>query len=368
MKIEDITMELLQIPFRCGFQHASAERDRTEAVLVRARGTNGLIGLGEGCPRRYVTGESIKTCLEFFESHRGEFCSMNSLAALEDWIRNNTAIIDRNPAAFCAVELALLDLYAASAGISREELLGVPKLRAHFEYSAILGTQNSKLFGAMLDAYLKLGMNDFKVKLFGNRDIDAVNLGILATGLDVPRRVRFDANNAWQDADEVLSYLADLPVKGFAIEEPVSAGNFRAMGAIARHGGMQIILDESFLKMEDFDRLEECPDSWIINLRVSKLGGLIRSLGVARRAEQLGIPIIVGAQVGETAILTRAGMTLAMDCPVDMRVAQEGAFGTWLLEWDVETPSVRFGVGGVLDATGLPATHRRLRDNSRVGQ
>ena len=87
---------------------------------------------------------------------------------------------------------------------------------------------------------------------------------------------------------------------------------------------------------------------WIANIRVSKMGGLLRSLDVVAAARQAGLGIIVGAQVGETSLLTRAALTVAQAAGPAL-VAQEGAFGTHLLQRDVCDPPVMFGAGGVLD-------------------
>jgi hypothetical protein len=84
------------------------------------------------------------------------------------------------------------------------------------------------------------------------------------------------------------------------------------------------------------------------------MGGLIRSLAVVSGAHERGIPLIVGAQVGETSVLTRAGLTVAQAAFADL-VAQEGAFGTFLLERDACEPSLMFGAGGVLDPQAYPA-------------
>ncbi len=61
------------------------------------------------------------------------------------------------------------------------------------------------------------------------------------------------------------------------------------------------------------------------------MGGLLRSLNVAEAARRRGIPIVVGAQVGETSVLTRAALVVARSAG-DRLLAQEGAFGTYLLE------------------------------------
>ena len=69
--------------------------------------------------------------------------------------------------------------------------------------------------------------------------------------------------------------------------------------------------------------------------------------GATRSAEQRGIGIIVGAQVGETSILTRAALAVVNVCR-DGHVASEGAFGTYLLQRDLTSPSLMFGPGGDL--------------------
>jgi L-alanine-DL-glutamate epimerase-like enolase superfamily enzyme len=103
--------------------------------------------------------------------------------------------------------------------------------------------------------------------------------------------------------------------------------------------------------MEQFKYLQADPQSWIINIRISKMGGILRSLAIAEEARAMGFPIIIGAQVGETSILTRAALTLANHYR-DILLAQEGAFGTYLLERDIADstlyPSVASPVLGSL--------------------
>ena len=77
------------------------------------------------------------------------------------------------------------------------------------------------------------------------------------------------------------------------------------------------------------------------------MGGLLRSLEIVHAARARGIRVIVGAQVGETSLLTRAALTVATAAGGAL-VAQEGAFGTHLLQYDVCTPPLMFGDGGTL--------------------
>ena len=73
-----------------------------------------------------------------------------------------------------------------------------------------------------------------------------------------------------------------------------------------------------------------------------------------REAHTRNIAVIVGAQVGETSLLTRAALPVAQAAG-DRLVAQEGGFGTFLLERDVCTPPLMFGAGGQLDISAYPS-------------
>ena len=61
-----------------------------------------------------------------------------------------------------------------------------------------------------------------------------------------------------------------------------------------------------------------------------------------------GASSVATAQVGETSLLTRAGLAIA-HAAKDNLIAMEGAFGTHLLQRDLTTPCLMFGDGGVLN-------------------
>ena len=319
----ELSIEHLQLPFRVSFQHASAARSKGDSVLVRAQ-SDGLVGYGEGCPREYVTGETWDTAQAFFESDR----------------RN----IDGNPATWCAIELAELDLRGKQENKSVEALLDVPVLEGNFTYSAILGASEQSIFEKQVAQYAKMGFTDYKVKIVGDFEADKQRLDVLPDNA----RIRLDANNVWQDAAEAIAFVKNLGQRFTGIEEPLKHNQYEALAEVSRELNTPIILDESFLRIEQFRDLESFHIPWIINLRISKMGGLKRSLAVAQEAKQRGIPLIIGAQVGETSILTRAALTVA-NAFRDIVIAQEGAFGTLLLEHDIVDPPLQFGPGGILD-------------------
>ena len=340
----------LDIPFTTAFKHSSAVRTATQSVWVEAR-SDEVVGVGEGCPREYVTGESLASAQAFFDDHRSAIChDVGSVDALAAWAGDHAAIIDANPAAWCAVELAMLELFARRDDVPVERVVDAAPATGNFRYSAVVGDGGPDMFRATVARYRKMGFVDFKLKLSGDPVRDRDKIDTLRAQRDIESlSIRVDANNLWDDAETAVRHLAGLECSFVGIEEPLPANALDGMRTVSERTGAPIILDESFLRADQLAALAGDPERWIINVRVSKMGGLLRSLAIVRDARDAGISIVVGAQVGETSVLTRAGLIVARAAGGAL-LAQEGAFGTHLLEADVAIPPLMFGPAGILNA------------------
>lgn len=307
-----------------------------------------MTGYGEACPRPYVTGESLDSAVAFFKQHKNSITdSIHDLDSIKTWMVQHEKEIDSNPSAWCAIELALLDMVAKEQALSIEQLLGLPQLTGIFSYTAVLGDADSAVFSRHFLQYMKMGFRDFKLKLSGDIVRDREKITVIKGTNDSMLRVRVDANNYWDNPKQVMDYLHTLDYPFFAVEEPLQIGQYRDLTIISEQLNLKIILDESFIRMEQFNDLADQSDNFIINIRVSKMGGLLRSLNVLEEARSRHINVIIGAQVGETSLLTRAGLTVAQAAK-DSLIAQEGAFGTWLLKKDICNPPLMFQQQGKL--------------------
>jgi L-alanine-DL-glutamate epimerase-like enolase superfamily enzyme len=312
-------------------------------------------GYGESCPREYVTGETVDTARTFFTQHEAAVrAEIVDLASLRAWMTAHADEIDANPAAWCAIELSILDLLAKSRDQTVEAFLSLPPLQGQFHYSAVLGDASPDAFQATAERYRSQGFTDFKVKLSGSLDRDLAKMSVFRRWDADPLRVRVDANNLWKSADEAIRFLQALDYPLFAVEEPIQPNQYAELASMARTLGCQIVLDESLLRIGQLAQLADSAPDWLINLRVSKMGGLLRSLSLVEAGRALRIGFVIGAQVGETSLLTRAALTVAAAAR-ELLVAQEGAFGTFLLERDVCDPPLMFGAGGVLDVSRYPS-------------
>jgi L-alanine-DL-glutamate epimerase-like enolase superfamily enzyme len=250
----------------------------------------------------------------------------------------------------CALEMALLDLLARRAGATVEDLVGSPKLDNSLQVTAVYGSSSFLAFNLQRWRFGQAGMTEAKLKLTGNLRRD----GARARGLARHGRVRLDANNLWPDARAAIIGLRPTIPYAWAVEEPVSLRDWQGMLTVAQATGFAVVLDESFTTVGD---LAAPPEGarWIANVRVSKLGGIFRTLDAIGMARERGFGLIVGAQVGETSLLARAGLLAAAAAGEEL-AGFEGAYGTHLLAHDIVRPSVTFdGRGRIAPAAPLSA-------------
>ena len=336
----------LAIPFQSKFTHNQKARSVSSTFWVQVEWA-GHTGFGEGCPRPYVTGETLAQCQGFFERHEGSVSrEIHDLPSLQDYRNAHAEDVSLNPSAWCAIELALLDAFARASEISVETLLGLPALNWTFQYSGVLGVDSPNTFAQKLQAHVALEVPDYKLKWSEDASANCDRLAHIQSS--VPGAlIRIDANNLWGSVDDSIRALLPIANAIWAVEEPLAQPAMTDALKIANETGLRVILDEAVLNENDLIPYLDFPEAFIFNLRVSKCGGVLSGLEMARSCRKSGLPVVVGAQVGETSILTRAALPIAQFLGAACR-AQEGAYGLHLLQRDVVSHSMQFGRGGRL--------------------
>lgn len=349
-----IEAEPLRLNLKTTVRHASASRNKGESIFVHAK-RNKKTGYGEGCPRVYVTGDDIDASLAWikknFSSGKINFAT---LAELKQWSEDNEKEIDNYPSAWCAVEMAMLDLLSREKGCTVEKILGLDDGKLCGRYTAVLGDSKKNVYTVLIGKYLKRRFSDFKIKLNGNLESDIAKINILeelsAQHLAKPIRIRLDANNLWKNrCDEAIKYTKELGIERiFAVEEPVGAKNAKDISEFSTVTGLPVILDESLCVISDLSLYGNIAGKFIANIKVSKVGGLIRALKMIEMLKKMHWPVIVGCHVGETSLLTRAALVIS-GAAGNSLIAHEGAFGDYLVEREPVSPMLKFGHQGLLD-------------------
>lgn len=347
MKICEFTIYTLEIPMRFTVSHQLAQRKVAKNILVCVTGENGLVGWGESCPRPYVTGETIETVKDDLSNDmllRMVGCSFSCLFDLTERLRAMLKNLDRNhQSAFCAMELALLDLAGKTFDESVGSIIG-PAVHRKVHYSGVIATSDPEKMRKHARLMRLYGFREVKIKVAKPLQKNLQLLEIARTILGDGVSLRIDANCAWSADEAIRQIEAMRKFKLVSVEQPTAADDYEGMRQITATKLLPVTADESLCSQTDADRLIDQKGCDIFNIRVSKCGGLINSFDIYRKAVSAGLSCQLGAQVGETAILSAAGRHIATRC--ESLKCLEGSYGYLLLKHDIAKPVMTIGYGG----------------------
>jgi muconate cycloisomerase len=339
-----------RLPMRQSFRHATASRDYNEGLLVRLELADGSVGLGEGVPRAYVTGETVASAIEIIRhSYAANLAGADPLAAgpLE-----GSALGVWHNAAWCACELAYLDAAARSQGLPLADLLGralgrpvTRKIRQRV--AGVLSADEPAALIRNVRRMLLINLRDFKLKIGLPEDHENLRTvrDLLWRGLSRGKiTLRVDANGAWslEQARRECQWMQGVHVS--AIEQPLTKGDEADMPLLRQSSGVPIMLDESLLEPASAARLAAAGAADYWNLRISKNGGLLQALQLADLAREKGVGLMLGAMVGESGILSAAARVFLQLVPEVEFL--ENSYGSFLLAEDLVKQKTRFGYGG----------------------
>lgn len=364
MKIIKARIYTLRIPFNFSFGHSLKDRDYSDSIVVELSTDTGETGFGEGVARAYVTGETVKESISHIKSTllpsvlnkplQALFADTHSnkvLSRINDLLPStgNTDTITWN-ASRCAVELALIDILLKVQQKSLGELL--PPSSRTVTYSGVISSGSTEETIKFARIAKQAEIKQVKIKVGNPNDLERVKVVRDILGPSVS--IRLDANGAFS-AQEALRFIANVEVYHIdSIEQPVKSGGISELAEVKASSSIPVMVDESLVTLEDARALIENDACDYFNLRVSKCGGIYKTLTIADLAEKNGIKCQLGCQVGETAILSAAGRHMAYHLPNILFL--EGSYGKLLLSEDVARDDIAFGKGGeapVLKGYGL---------------
>ncbi len=367
------------IPMR-SFKHAAADRNVAESVVVRVTFADGTIGWGETLPRPYVTGETFESVLDDLRNLiwprwvGQEMMRDGAPVEIADSLHDGRCI----NAAIAAFDLACMARLGSLPDVTSQQMLsdlsGRTQARREIDVrvSGVLGAAKRKKVKRKIRLMRWAGLDDFKLKLTGDDPSDADLLqttyrylgGAIARG---QATLRVDVNGGWSIDETPERIRALLPWGVCAVEQPTYCSSAELV-ELSRECELPLIADESMLTMSDAETLLAEPERIWWNLRLSKNGGMVKTLKLAKLAAGHAVTFVLGCMVGETGILSAAQRRF-LQLGAGPRFL-EGNYGKLLLRDDITTPSLRFGYGGAIRTLREPGLGVEVRADKlrRYGQ
>ena len=361
MQVAELICRHVLIPLKRRVSHASFSRTSTDSLVVSCRLTDGTVGWGESLPRDYVTGETVETAFEQLAATDLRQPLSREITAPSDLLAMSESLAfapleDGQRDCFgnalkCAVELAILDAGCRSLGISLSEFTrhipessGIDSSAKTIQYSGAITSSNYRKIPLYCWIFRAWGFRHCKLKV-GFEGVDDERLvRTIRRHIGPKMNLRIDANEAWTCENLASKLKPLLPYRIDSVEQPVPHDAVAGLADVRTQISVPIMLDESLCSLGDADRA--IAGGWcdIFNIRLSKCGGYVNSVKLAAKAKQAGLGFQLGAQVGETGILSAVGRHFA--CSIDGWSAVEGSFDKYLVRERLTRQDLTFGYRG----------------------
>jgi O-succinylbenzoate synthase len=297
------------------FSTSSSRRDFLEHIIVKAY-ADGLVGWGE-CASPidpYYCEETTETCWHILE----KFIAPSVLGKVWGTPEELTGLygkVKRNNFAKAGLEMACWDLLAKAEGKPLHELLGGTRSEILSGVSLGIEEDQGRLMG-LIDQYLGEGYRRIKLKIAPGKDVGVIS-AVREKYPDVP--LMADANSAYTLSDVgALKELDHFDL--MMIEQPLASDDIVDHAELQSQLETPICLDESIHSVDDVRRALSLDSGRIINIKVSRLGGLLESKKVHDYCHARGVPVWCGGmheygvgRAANLAISSLPGFTLPGD-------------------------------------------------------
>ncbi|MGD8526928.1 MAG: enolase C-terminal domain-like protein [Thioalkalispiraceae bacterium] len=308
-ELKFLTIYELSIPYHVAFSPAKDDKNTPRIFWVNVQTADGSNGFGEFCLNPLSKVSSIESAINFVNQFREQWLdTIHSLDHLFKWIAEHKNLIDSMPELFCAIESAILEVLAKHQKTDVATMLGITG-RRHIKEIAILRKTRLEKFMLQLSLYDHHKPDGYKMELDGHLTPDSLKLNFLSN--IETRYLGFNANNLWDSADAVAKYINSLPVQPDYVENALNDDNPDSYVKLASMLNSHIVIDESCLVSHNSQLWLENNDNFILNLRVPRAGGIIRTLNLLQHTEKSGCRILIGDTIGETSLSIKTSQLAA---------------------------------------------------------
>lgn len=342
LEVTGVTTEILDIPQKVVFETAKGVTDIAHAVIVTVTAEGGLEGKGDGTPVGYVTGESRETVL-------ADIASIEKLLVgrdARDWRGFCYAAREALPhraTACAALEMAVVDLFCKSAGISMAQFFGgvKPSVVSDLTIPILPPEQAFELAREAADTYSSL-----KIKVGGADKAEDMER-VRQIHLGAPEaKLRIDANQGFEPEEAVrfVRKMNDLGISPEFVEQPVDKADMDGLKYVKENVAEPVLADEAAVDPASVIRLVKADAVDGVNIKLMKAGltGALDIIAICRAADkQLMLGCMLESPIGiGTAVHLSAGTGAFdyLDLDADVLGKPTGIPQNYIREGEVLTP------------------------------
>lgn len=291
MLITEILCYQVDLPLKEGRYSWSGGKSVSvfDSTIVEVRTDSGLSGWGEVCPLGpfYLPAyaEGVRAGIRELGPH---LIGLNplDLGVLNDAM--DKALLG-HPYVKSGIDIACWDLLGKVSELPVATLLGGRFGDSVVLYRAI-SQESPADMAKKVAGYRAEGYRRFQLKVGGDPDVDIERIRAVAAEMQPGERLVADANTGWiqHEAMRVVRAVADIDVY---IEQPCKS--YAECLSVRRHTDHPFVLDENIDSIEMLLKAHEDLAMDVINIKISKLGGLTKARQVRDMCVTLGVGMTI---------------------------------------------------------------------------
>ena len=316
MKITRVFAHRVELPLVEGNYKWSGGKSVSvfDSTIVGVETDTGLVGYGEVCPLGpfYLPAyaEGVRSGLRELAPHLIGY-DPRELAKLN---HRMDAALKGHPYVKSGIDIACWDLLGQFAGLPVCVLMG-GRFGENIRLYRAISQESPEQMAAKVAAYRADGYTRFQLKVGGDPDLDIERIHAVRGMLLSSDRLVADANTGWtqHEAMRVVRAVRDVDVY---IEQPCLT--YSECLAVRRNTDHPFVLDENVDSLEMLLQAKADLAMDVVNLKISKLGGLTKTKQARDLCVSMGIAMTLEDSWGGD-ITTAAIAHLAHSTPEEFR-------------------------------------------------
>jgi L-alanine-DL-glutamate epimerase-like enolase superfamily enzyme len=295
LKITKVESKIVTIPVKTPYVTSYGVLEAFSNVLVWITTDEGVVGIGEaayvgGGPVREETPESTKPLIDMYLA---PVLTGEDPFDIERIHEKMNRVVPRNLVAKAGIDLALWDLMGKSLDLPVYKLLGGAYQR-EIPVTYTLSMDAPEKMAEEASLRKSEGYSTVVVKIGHDPAGDVERLRLVREAVGPAVKIRLDANEGYRP-DEAIRVIRKMErYEPEFVEEPVKRWDLEGMAKVTQAVDVPISSDESNSTLESAMKLIQRGAADILNIKVSKNGGLLNCKKIAALADANGIPCLVG--------------------------------------------------------------------------